>query len=57
MKIKDQITRSKNRGLFITLLDEINKYPFGVAVKRRYENSLIVSAFVFDKNWKEVYFK
>ncbi len=56
-EIQNQITRSKNRGLFLTILEETNKYSFGVAVKKTYNKSLIVSSFVFDKSWKEVYLK
>lgn len=55
--MENQIMKSKNRGLILNLLEEIKKYPFSLKVEVIYRNGLILKGVLYEKNWKEVYFK
>ena len=53
--INKELMKSRNKGLFNSLLEEIKKYPFMLKIKTNYNNGLRFKAVVIDKDWKEVY--
>ena len=55
MKINKQIMQSKNKGLFYSLIQEINKQPFKLVFKINYLNGLRFKGYVLNKSWFDVY--
>jgi len=47
--------KSKNIGLFNSLVDETKRYSFKIITRVYYNNGFIINSFIQEKNWKEVY--
>lgn len=55
MDLNKTIQKSKNKGLFNSLINSIEQEPFKVVVTAYYNKGLFYKAIIKTKDWKEVY--
>ncbi len=53
--MNNQIMKSRNKGLFLTLLKEINEQDLKFIVRIKFNNNLKIYGRIVQKDWREVY--